>query len=415
MRSIVFPAVGLLMLTALSVSGATKQGLPKFVVPDCLGVNIHFVGAEHKQIEQIANAGFRWVRMDFTWDGVERSKGVYDFNPYDELVSALRLRGTRALFILDYGNPLHDQGMAPYTDEGRAAFAAFAGAAAAHFRGQGILWEIWNEPNIFFWKPKPNAQDYVKLVKVTSAALKKADPRCTILAPALSGWDYNYMESICKLGVLEHIDVVSLHAYGAGRPEDAAQYYSTVRAMVDKYAPKGKHLPLVSGEWGYPAVAGMTVDQQGEYLVRSFLTNLMNDVRLSIWYDWRDDGPDPNEKEHHFGTVYIDFKEKPAYVAMKTLSRELAGYRFAARIKTESDKDYIALFRKGKDTRIVAWTADKPHSIKLPVDVIRFTLVSMTGEKRQAEAIGNQLVLPISGAVTYVEPAARSKRWEQWN
>ena len=403
--------IGVLMLALACGASAAKLGLPEFVVPDCLGVNIHFVGREDKQVEQIAKAGFRFIRMDFHWNSVEKQKGVYDFKAYDELVDSLKQRSIRPLFILDYGNELYDEGMAPRTDEGRKAFAAFAGAAAAHFKGQGILWEIWNEPNIFFWRPQPNAENYVQLVKATSAALKKADPKCTVLAPALAGWDFGFMETICKLGVLEDIDVVSLHAYGASKPEDAAAYYSRIREIVKRYAPKGKQLPLVSGEWGYSAIGGMTVERQGEFLVRAFLTNLMNDVRLSIWYDWHDDGPDPKENEHHFGTVYLDFKEKPAYHAMQALARELKGYTFASRITLESDQDYLALFKRGGDLRLAAWTTGEPHKIKLPVDVRKFELVSVTGERRRAEAVGGSIDLDLSGGVTYVEPQERSKRW----
>ena len=404
-------AIGVLALVPARAVPDAGIGLPEFVVPDCLGVNIHFTGREDKQVEQIARAGFRFIRMDFHWHTIEKQKGSYDFKAYDELVESLAERGIRPLFILDYGNELYDGGLAPHTDEGRRAFAAFAGAAAAHFRGKGILWELWNEPNIFFWRPQPNAEDYVKLLKATSEALKKADPKCTLLAPALAGWDFGFMETICKLGALEHIDAVSLHPYGASKPEDAADYYARIREILRRYAPKGKQLPLVSGEWGYSAVGGMSVERQGEFFAREFLTNLMNDIRLSIWYDWRDDGPDPNENEHHFGTVYLDSREKPAYFAMQTLSKELAGYTFGTRLEPDSDKDYLALFRKGGDCRLAAWTTGEPHTIRLPVDVDQFELVSLTGERRAARAKGGVLDLELSGAVTYVKPKRKSMRW----
>lgn len=404
----------IISMTLLSAAGclAARTGLPDFVVSDCLGVNIHFVGPEHKQIEQIAGAGFRYIRMDYIWNHVEKQKGVYDFKPYDELLDALDRKGIRPLFILCYGNVSYDEGNAPHTDTGRVAFVKYAKAAAERFKGRGILWEIWNEPNLGkFWQPNASVEDYVKLAKLVYPALKEADPDCTVLAPALAGWDFGFMESACKLGLLEYTDVVSLHAYGAAKPEDAARYYSTIRDIVAKYAPKGKQIPIVSGEWGYPAVAGFTVEKQGEYIVRSFLTNLMNDVRLSIWYDWRDDGPDPNEAEHHFGTVYLDYQEKPAYKAMKTLSTELAGYSFATRMPGESDHDYLALFRKGDDYRLAAWTTGRPHKIKLPVDVSSVEVVSLMGERTQAEATNGEIVLDLSGAVQYVEPPQPSKRW----
>ncbi len=54
----------------------------------------------------------------------------------------------RIVFILDYGNDLYGGGNAHHFDAGRAAFARFAAAAARHYRGKGIIWEIWNEPNL---------------------------------------------------------------------------------------------------------------------------------------------------------------------------------------------------------------------------------------------------------------------------
>ncbi len=47
----------------------------------------------------------------------------------------------------------------------------------------------------------------------------------------------------------------------------------------------------------------MDEETQAKLLARQWLSNLANDIPLSIWYDWRDDGPDPKEREHHFGMV----------------------------------------------------------------------------------------------------------------
>ena len=57
------------------------------------------------------------------------------------------------------------------------------------------------------------------------------------------------------------------------------------------------------------------------------LANLLNNVPLSIWYDWKNDGTDANDAEHNFGTVFPDLQPKPAYRAMQTLTHELSGCR----------------------------------------------------------------------------------------
>src|ERR1041385_7785944 len=58
--------------------------------PQGLGVNIHFADPQMGEIEMIANAGFRWIRMDFKWDATEKARGRYDFSAYDRLLASLR-------------------------------------------------------------------------------------------------------------------------------------------------------------------------------------------------------------------------------------------------------------------------------------------------------------------------------------
>lgn len=425
--------LGVLILIAITstVGYAARAGLPALTVPDCLGVNIHFTGTEAEQVAKIADEGFRFIRMDFSWVAIEKEKGEYDFKAYDELVDSLASKGIRAYFILDYGNPLYDNDMAPHTDEGRAAFAKFAAAAAEHFRGKGVIWELWNEPNGGFWRPQANVEDYVKLAKVVYPALKRADPDCTVLAPAVAGIDIGYLDKAFKLGLLEATDVVSLHPYGSNKPEDAADGYAKVRELMAQYAPAspsplakgtlqgGREYPIVSGEWGYSTFTkGVSEETQADYIARQALSNMMNHCRINIWYDWRDDGPDPNENEHRFGTVRQDMKEKPAFFAMKTLTTELNGYSYVNRIRPGSDEDYFALFRKGDDYRLAAWTTSEPHNVTLPVDFESAEIVSRSGERTSAAIKDGKLELKLTASPQYIEPTGKSARWAAeaaWN
>ncbi len=107
------------------------------------------------EMQRLVEAGYRMIRTDLQWGSVERQPGRYDFAAYDRLMVHLKQAKVRPMFILDYGNRLYDHGQSPRSDPARAAFARFGAAAARHFRGQGVVWEIWNEPNIEqFWKPK---------------------------------------------------------------------------------------------------------------------------------------------------------------------------------------------------------------------------------------------------------------------
>lgn len=390
-------------------------GLPEPIVPQGLGVNIHFTDPRPGEMEMLAAAGFRWVRMDFTWQATERKPGEYDFRAYERLLKALEAHRIRALFILDYGNPLYDQGMAPHTDEGRRAFARWAAAAARHFRNRGILWEMWNEPNIFFWRPKPNVQQYIKLAREVGQTLRQAEPQEMYIGPATSQIDLPFLEACFQAGLLEYWTAVSVHPYRQQPPETVAQEYQRLRALIDRYAPKGKQVPILSGEWGYSAAwKNYDEQRQGRYLPRQFLTNLACGVPLSIWYDWHDDGPDPKEPEHHFGTVRFPYHAgrspvydpKPAWQAAKTLTSVLEGFRFAERLPAGHPHDYVYLFVKGSQRRWAAWTtAEKPHEVVLPLGPGKFQVVGHTGQMTASlEAAGKEVPLTLTDAPQYLVP-----------
>jgi len=310
-------------------------------VPEGFGVNIDFTDPSPGEIKMLSEGGFRWVRMDLKWDLTETDSGRYDFSPYDRLLAALQPYSIHTLFILDYGNPLYDNGAPPRKEATRQAFARWAVAAAKHFSGRGALWEVYNEPNhSTFWPPQPNVQEYIELAKVVGRAFREQVPDEKLLGPATSEIDFNFLESCFKAGLLEYWSGVSIHPYRRSDPETVAEDYCQLRELIKRYSKR--NIQIISSEWGYSSVwSGLNVDKQGELLARAWLTNVANGISLSIWYDWRDDGLNPDEPEHHFGTVFNSYhvnrepvyNAKPTYLAARTLSAFFAGYRFEKRIE----------------------------------------------------------------------------------
>lgn len=357
------------LLLTVARAAEPHPSLPPPVIPDCLGVNIHFTDPKPGELEMLAAAGFKWVRMDFGWGGTERKKGEYDFSAFDRLVAALDKFKIRAVFILDYGNPLYaDPGdTQPFTSrantpEFREAFGRWAVAAVQHFKGRGYLWEMWNEPNGGFWKSPDKTGDYIALAKSTGEALRQAGllgPKGeAFIGPATSTIDLPYLEACFKAGLLDYWDAVSVHPYRQTAPETVEEEYRSVRLLIRKYAPKDKVIPIVSGEWGYSSAwKDFNEEKQAKFLPRELLTNVANDVALSIWYDWHEDGSDPKEAEHHFGLVRNEYRTghdpvyepKPAYLAVQALAAQLNGYRFNKRLIIDlipTPRDYALLFSK---------------------------------------------------------------------
>ena len=257
-----------------------------------LGVNLRL--EETADIPQVAEAGFQAVRTDLFWSMVETEPGRYDFSRFDPFLDALQRHRLRPVLILDYGNPHHDGGQAPRTPEARAAFARFAGAAARRYAGRGIVWEIWNEPNLpYYWTPRPDAAAYVALVAETAAALRSADPSGMVVGLSLGGcvWDRDFVRDAFAAGLLAHVDAVSIHLYPAPDVEGAARYFDELRAQMRA---AGRERPILCTEMG-----SQTHDEarQWDYLSRMTDGNARAGVPLTIWYSFRDD------EEGHFGMV----------------------------------------------------------------------------------------------------------------
>ena len=301
-----FLAVLLMAVPAIRVAGAPARASNDF------GVTIEFYRDADKQAEMMAAAGVSWVRMDLAWSAAEPEAGQYDFRTWDRFLDAFEPHGIRVLFILDYGNRLYEGGLPPSTPSGRAAFAAYAGAAARHFRGRA-LWEIWNEPNLpQFWAGTPDPAAYVALARAAAAEIRREDRQARILGPALGGgtFDYTYLSATFNLGLLDIVDAVSVHPYGATNPEAATAFYDEVRRRIALRAPD-RDVPIVVSEWSY-AVEDLGAEKQAEYLLRALNTNRKSGIPLTIWYNWQE----PVTPWHSFGLLDVHGRPKPAYDAL---------------------------------------------------------------------------------------------------
>lgn len=390
-------------------------------MPESAGVNIHFTDPRPGEMKMLAESGVHWVRMDLTWVDTERTKGQYDFSAYDRLMAALAPYHIRAMLIFDYTNPLYDQNRSPYTDAGRQAFVNWAAAAVQHFEGRGVLWEMYNEPNwIAFWRPKPNVDDYIKLALAVGEAIEETAPGETYIGPAAAVIDPPFLESCFKAGLLNYWSAVTVHPYRQQNPETTARDFAYVRGLILKYAPKGKDIPIVAGEWGYPSVwnwDGINAGKQAELLAREYLVDLADGVPLTIWYEWRDEGTDPKNYQQHFGLVLSDYKgsrdpvytPKPAYVAVRALTSFFAGFRFAKRLDLAKPSggpaDYVLLFTKSNDLRLAAWTTGSPHKVLIPASHGKFDEVSYLGARLAPVKAGRHgLSIALTSAPKYLRP-----------
>ena len=370
--------IAISLIYNLASAQTISSGIPEPIIPNGVGVNIHFTTGNTPSLDMIAAAGFKFIRMDCSWSSIETSPGVYNWSAYDELISNLDQRGLRAILILDYNNPLYlssgssvDTGPADSTDI--TAYCRWAAATVRHFEGNHVIWEIWNEPNnSSFWKPSPSAEQYATLALAACKAIRQADPTATIIGPAADRFPSDLLDSVMTIGVINYLDGVSVHPYrGNLNPETAPYYtpsstpndrgYHWLDSLISIYEPTGKNIPVVCSEWGYSS-SSVSLQTQADYLVRIQLFNLYNGLPLSIWYDWTGGNSSFNIINASTMSPY------PAYVAATTLTREFSGYAIKARYNTGDTADVaLVLNNVGDSVKVAAWTDGQPRVVTFPL------------------------------------------------
>ena len=401
--------LALLLLQAVSQTGYRGQfPLPNMAVPSGLGVNIHIIAPQDDSIERISKAGFKWIRMDMLWDTVEHTQGEYDFSQYDKLESQLEKYKIRPIYILDYGNDYYEAKSAPRSEEAKAAFVKYVHATIQHYRHRGVVWEMYNEPNIHFWKPYPNVKEYVALATMVAEEIRQNEPDEWFVGPGMSGMDFKFAQGCIDGGLLQYWDAVTVHPYRTTTPETTAEDYRKLQGMISQGAPAGKKIPVICSEWGYSDMSFGEVTQS-QYLAREYLSNLMAGVPLTIWYDWKNDGDrDSSDGEAHFGVVGNELQAKQALLVVRGLVNELSGFSFIKRLPS-GPQDYVLEFKKGNAVRFAVWTEAEGSSITLGLPVGDYKAVTLGGDTHVVHSGTQGLDLEISGTPTVVAPVVTGK------
>jgi hypothetical protein len=194
----------LLALSALSLFGAAPasaaSGL-EVAVQDDAHLLSDDAGARAAALDAAAGVGALYVRTNVSWAGTAPAASarrapanpVYNFSRYDRLVADAAARGIHVQLTLTGPAPAWASGAhrVGIDRPDASRFGAFAGQAAAHFRGRVERYSVWNEPNWHNWlRPQricrrgrctvTAAPRYRALYVAAHAAIKRADPAAQV-------------------------------------------------------------------------------------------------------------------------------------------------------------------------------------------------------------------------------------------
>jgi hypothetical protein len=411
--------------SAKTAAAAAPHGLPVPGIPQSLGVHVHFAGTSFattstQEWKELATSGFGIVRKGISWPAMQPTTAPPNFNNegYNALVQYLKAAHIRPLLMLTSCNPAFPSVV---TAAGRAAFAAFAADAAKNFRNDGVIWEIWDEPNGGFWDctgqtggAAAHPASYAKLAIATADAIWKVDPSATVIGPASSYFDWTWFHQLATEGLLGALSGFSVHGYGAGTPEENAPNFRQLQAFLAQNPVHGKPLPMVMSEWGWetfnplPKDYCCTLAVQADYIVRMMLDDMQSGTALSVWYDFQDSAPPISSGgQGNYGVVFQNLTPKPSYTAVQVLSKTLSGQNYvaAADVAACTPTEHAIRLSKGGEAFWAVSTAVIPTADvagHFYVGSSQVTLVSQDGTRTQATATNGVLSASFQPSVTYV-------------
>lgn len=189
------------------------------------GINSHV--PNNQVLDLIAQAGIKWIRVDFNWFQLEPAKDSYNWGFMDSVVNNARARGLEIFATLAY-TPSWASGTSNVADPPRDIndWYDFVYDTVNRYKSKIKYWGMWNEPNLkdFF---TGNGWQYREWILKTGAqAAKAADPSCLVLGPELAhlkGWS-DFMEEALKEGGANYIDIITHHCYKGDTGEDIFDY-----------------------------------------------------------------------------------------------------------------------------------------------------------------------------------------------
>lgn len=341
----------------------------------------------HRDLELMADSGFRWVKQSFAWETIEGAgKGVYDWTVADRVVKQANESGLKLLARLS-SDPDKTNFWAGHPPGNAANFADFAAALAGRYNcapgavGCIQAFQIWNEPNLAreWGDNRPNPAEYVGFLGQSYAAIKRANPNAVVINAGMAptGDDsaiampddkfYDQMYQAMGGNSNGYFDALGVHGAGFAAPPEldpataaadkkyggwrffAFRHVEDIRNIMVRYGDTNKKIVILEFGWTYDSVnpsykwhgadAGIDMFVQADYLKRAYqyaaanwqpwigLMSLLTMPNL----DWMNDG-NPNDEEQYWWAIMEpsnvnELKWRPAVIELCIYFNGVAGQK----------------------------------------------------------------------------------------
>ncbi len=320
-----------------------------------------------KQLQMIADAGYKWIRQQLPWADIEISgKGNFEdcrnanggtcisaWAKYDNIVELAQQHGLSIIARLEAPPKWAQTTPGDFAPPAkRDDFGDYVAAVAARYKGRITHYQIWNEPNNYpEWGEQPvNPEDFTQLLCTAYRRIKEVDPNAQVLAPALTPTisldpgpgpgtglnDFIYLQRMYDAGAGQCFDIMSAQGYGlfSGptdrrlRPRDVN--FSRPMYIRDLMVQNGDaRKPIWISEMNWNAVPDDVADKRfGQVSLETqarFLPLAYERIQkewpwvgvASTWFFKRATDAEQNQAMYYFRLVNPDFTPLPVYDAMK--------------------------------------------------------------------------------------------------
>jgi hypothetical protein len=320
------------LLVALVAGAQTGAAKPRIPAPKgFFGIDPQGTLTDEDALYMKAG-GIETVRWPLAWNGVQpTARGPYNWAAFDPVVEVAARHGLKVLPFI-YGTPSWIA--RKYTklpvDSARArkAWSTFL-EACVHRYGPGgefwaqhapgvqyvpeialplaiRTWQVWNEANFFYFAYPVSPQRYVKLLKISTPAIKRTDPGAKVILSGLFGEPTakgargmpaaKFLETIYRTpGIKRYFDGIALHPYAAFAQDLEVMTETLHEITLENH----DRVPLYITEmgWGSQNDFQQVAFEQGirgqvKQLKAAYGYLLENRHRLDLkqvyWFSWKD-------------------------------------------------------------------------------------------------------------------------------
>jgi len=346
-----------LLTTALALVMAAPASAAK-VPRSFFGVQAWGIPTE-REAQMLGSTRSGTFRATLLWSVVEPTRGVRRWGDFDLTVARAARANATVLPVL-LSSPQFVAARFQYppsSPDGKAAFSTFVREAVARYGRNGTFWranpglpyrpvnawQVWNEPNFpAYWNRRPNARQYVALLRSARSAIKGADRRAKVVIAGIPETKFpgsitmsRYLKQVYRVrGARKLFDAVAIHPY-ASNLRGLERSIKRARAVMKKGRDARKSLWITELGWatGGTGKKVYRTSRRGQAkLLKSTLTKLVKlrrkqRIGMAVWFALRDKAPDPGEPNWwalHTGLLDLAGNPKPAWGTFQSLTRRLA-------------------------------------------------------------------------------------------